>query len=145
MNKGIFHIVVTTITDISPINCVWKAQRNAIMQYFQQDVRSNSYNKTMAKLWINSNHMLPWKYTRQNKSHHHLEIMRMKRASWSLDSMAFTSQPHISAAANQGFPNMNTIPSSLTTSGFKEALMKGTAVKESLNVIYVEEHRFQTQ
>lgn len=145
MNKGIFNIVVTTITDISPINCVWKAQRNAIMQYFQQDVRSNSYNKTMAKLWINSNHMLPWKYTRQNKSHHHLEIMRMKRASWSLDSMAFTSQPHISAAANQGFPNMNTIPSSLTTSGFKEALMKGTAVKESLNVIYVEEHRFQTQ
>ena len=89
--------------------------------------------------------MLPWKYTRQNKSHHHLEIMRMKRASWSLDSMAFTSQPHISAAANQGFPHMNTIPSSSTTSGFKEALMKGTAVKESLNVIYVEEPRFQTQ
>ena len=74
-----------------------------------------------------------------------MEIVRMKRASRSLDSMAFTSQPHISAAANQGFPNMNTIPSSLTTSGFKEALMKGTAVKESLNVIYVEEHRFQTQ
>ena len=59
--------------------------------------------------------------------------------------MAFTSQPHISAAANQGFPNVNTTPSSLTSSGFKEALMKGTAVKESLNVIYVEEPRFQTE